>query len=88
MSLNTLKCDMEDFLITLQCNFVDTETGEVLTSTQFSLPMSIIRNEPLRYTRYFDSFFRGVFSGRKLAMSITLVNDRDLPQVVQSSLCF
>ena len=40
---------MEDFLITLQVSFVDTETGEVIFTSQFSKPLSIFGSDVTNY---------------------------------------
>lgn len=78
---------MEDFLITLHVSFVDTETGEIFAKSCFSKPLSVLGTDVSNYCKYFDSFFRGVRSGRKIALSILVSLDRDLPQVKQLN-CF
>lgn len=79
---------MEDFLITLQVSFVDTQTGEILFTSQFSKPLSIFGSDVTNYCKYFDFFFRGVRLRKHVAMNLTIVNDREIPQVVDSNLCF
>lgn len=78
---------MEDYLITLDVSFADTETGEVLAKSKFSKPLSVLGSDVSNYCKYFDAFFRGVRSGRKVAMSILVSLDRDLPEVRQLN-CF
>lgn len=79
---------MEDFLITLQVSFVDTQTGEVFFTSQFSKPLSVFGKDVTNYCKYFDSFFRGVRQRKHVAMNLTIVNDREIPQVVESNICF
>lgn len=79
---------MEDFLITLQVNFVDTSTGEVLFSSQFSKPLSIFGSDVSNYCKYFDSFFRGVRQRKHVALTLTIVNDREIPKVLEQNICF
>ena len=79
---------MEDFLITLQVSFVDTQTGEILFRSQFSNPLSIFGSDVTNYCKYFDSFFRGVRMRKHVALSLTIVNDREIPQSVEGNLVF
>ena len=79
---------MEDFLITLQVSFVDTETGEILFGCQFSKPLSVFSSDVTNFTKYFYSFFRGVRMRKKVALTITIVNDREIPQFVEGNLVF
>ena len=79
---------MEDFLITLQVSFVDTETGEILFRSQFSKPLSIFGSDVTNYCKYFDSFFRGVRMRKKVALTLTIVNDGEILQSVEGNLVF
>lgn len=79
---------MEDFLITCQTNFVDTETGEVIFQTQFSKPLSVFTSDTSNILKYIHSFYRGVRQRKHVAISITLACDREIPQVVQSQIAF
>lgn len=79
---------MEDFLITLQVSFVDTETGEVIFTSQFSKPLSIFGSDVTNYCKYFDSFFRGVRQRKKVALTLTIVNDREITKSVEQYICF
>lgn len=74
---------MEDYLITLHVDFVDTETGEVFANSHFSRPLSVFSSDVSNYCKYFDSFFRGVRQGKSVAMSLLISFDRDLPVVKQ-----
>ena len=75
---------MEDYLLTLSGSFVDTDSGEVLSNFQFHKPLSLFNVDD--YKRYFDSFIRGVRHGRKVALYLHLVNDRELPKFEQKEL--
>ena len=77
---------MEDFLITCQASFVDTETGEVIFQTQFSKPLSCFLNTDI--LRYIDSFKRGVCQRKHAALTLTVVSDREIPKVVEQQICF
>lgn len=79
---------MEDFLITCQTNFVDTETGEVIFQNQFSKPLSVFTSDTSNILKYIHSFYRGVRQRKHVAISITLACDREIPQVVQSQIAF
>ena len=77
---------MEDYLITFNVSFVDTETGEIFAKSVFSKPLSVLGSDITNYCKYFDSFFRGVRSGRKIALSLVASLDRDLHEVKQLSI--
>lgn len=77
---------MEDYLITIQANFVDTETGEVIFWTQFSKPLSVFLDFDV--IKYVDSFKRGVRQRKHIALTLTVVSDREIPKVVQQQICF
>lgn len=79
---------MEDFLITLQVSFVDTETGEVIFTSQFSKPLSVFGSDVTNYCKYFDSFFRGVRMKKHVALTLTIVNDREISVPVQQNIVF
>lgn len=79
---------MEDFLITLQVSFVDTETGEVIFTSQFSKPLSIFGSDVTNYCKYFESFFRGVRQRKHVALTLTIFNDREIPLPVQQNIVF
>ena len=74
---------MEDFLITCQANFVDTETGEVIFQTQFSKPLSVFSSDSSNILKYINSFYRGVRHRKHVALSFILACDREIPQIVQ-----
>ena len=67
---------------------VDTETGESLFGCQFSKPLSVFSSDVTNFTKYFYSFFRGVRMRKKVALTITIVNDREIPQFVEGNLVF
>lgn len=79
---------MEDYLITCQANFVDTETGEVIFQTQFSKPLSVFSSDSSNILKYIHSFYRGVRQRKHVALSFTIASDREIPQVVQSQIAF
>ena len=79
---------MEDFLITLQVSFVDTESGEIIFTSQFSKPLSIFGSDVSNYCKYFDSFFRGVRQRKKVALTLTIANDREIPVPIQQNIPF
>lgn len=79
---------MEDFLITCQVNFVDTETGEVIFNSQFSKPLSVFSSDSSNIQKYILSFYRGVRQRKHVALSLTIACDREIPQVVQSHIAF
>ena len=79
---------MEDYLITCQANFVDTDTGEVIFQTQFSKPLSVFTSDSSNILKYMQSFYRGVRQRKHVALTLTLVCDREIPQVVQSQIAF
>ena len=54
---------MEDYLITCQTNFVDTETGEVIFQTQFSKPLSVFTSDSSNILKYINSFYRAYADG-------------------------
>ena len=79
---------MEDYLITCQANFVDTETGEVIFQTQFSKPLSVFTSDSSNILKYMQSFYRGVRQRKHVALTLTVASDREIPQVVQSQIVF
>ena len=79
---------MEDYLITCQTNFVDTETGEVIFQSHFSKPLSVFSSDSSNILKYIHSFYRGVRQRKHVALSFTLACDREISQVVQSQIAF
>ena len=79
---------MEDYLITCQVNFVDTQTGEVIFQSQFSKPLSVFSSDASNILKYISSFYRGVRQRKHVALSLTVASDREIPQVVQSQIAF
>lgn len=79
---------MEDYLIACKVNFVDTETGEVIFETQFSKPLSVFSSDSSNILKYIYSFYRGVRQRKHVALSFTIVCDREIPKVVQSQIAF
>ena len=79
---------MEDYLITCQANFVDTETGEVIFNSQFSKPLSVFSSDSSNILKYISSFYRGVRQRKHVALSLTFASDREIPSVVQSQIAF
>ena len=79
---------MEDYLITCQVNFVDTETGEVIFQSQFSKPLSVFSSDSSNILKYILSFYRGVRQRKHVALTLTIASDREIPQVLQSQIVF
>lgn len=77
---------MEDYLITFEYLFADSTTGEVISKSKFSKPLSVLSHDDI--TRIYDCFVRGVRSGKHPVCSIQLYLDRDLPSFVQSRITF
>lgn len=79
---------MEDYLITTQVNFINTQTGEVIFNSQFSKPLSVLVQSDDNFMKYFRSFIRGVRQCKHCALTITVANDRETPKVVEQSIVF
>lgn len=79
---------MEDYLITCQVNFVDTESGEVIFQSQFSKPLSVFSSDSVDILRYVQSFYRGVRQRKHVALTMTIVSDGEFPKVVQQNIVF
>lgn len=77
---------MEDKLICIDAHFVDTSTGEVISHSKSNKPISILSDEDV--LRLFHSFMRGIRQDKKIAVSIHLYADRDLPSIVEQKLIF
>lgn len=77
---------MEDFLFTIEPTFCNSETGEIIWKTKFSKPLSVLEDEDLN--KYFHAFIRAIRAGNKVALTLSVARDRDLPKVVEQKICF
>ena len=75
---------MEDYLFTVEVNFVDSSTGEVLAKPSFHKPLSLLEDEDIN--KYLHSFIRGIRQGKDVVLIISVCRDRDLPKVQQLNL--
>ena len=78
--------NMEDKLICIDAHFVDSSSGEVISHSKNNKPLSIISDDDV--LRLFHSFMRGIRQDKKIAVSIYLYADRDLPTIVEQKLIF
>lgn len=69
---------MEDKLITIDCDFVDSETGEIIANSHKSVPQSMFTD--VYFIRLYECFMRGVHQQRHVALNISVFLDRDLPK--------
>ena len=78
--------NMEDKLICVDAHFVDTSTGEVISHCKNNKPISVLTDDDV--LRLFHSFMRGIRQDKKIAVSIHIYDDRDLPQIIEQKLIF
>lgn len=69
---------MEDKLITIDCDFVDSETGEIIAKSHKSVPQSQFTE--VYVVRLYECFMRGVYQQKHVALNISVFLDRDLPK--------
>lgn len=69
---------MEDKCITIDCDFVDSETGEVFAKSHRTVPQSQFTE--VYVVRLYESFMRGVHLQKHIALNISVYLDRDLPK--------
>lgn len=67
---------MEDYLLTIIAELVDSSTGEVLYKSTSSKPLSLLSE--VDYCKYIDSFIRGIRQGKDVAITLSICKDRDI----------
>lgn len=69
---------MEDKCITIDCDFVFSDTGEIFANSHRTVPQSQFSQD--YFLRLYDSFMRGVHQQKHIALNISVYLDRDLPK--------
>lgn len=75
---------MEDSLIKIQADFVDSTTGVVFAHSSFERTISLLTHDDV--TRYVDSFLRGLRQNKSVALTLTLYRSKDVDVIIEPSL--
>ena len=75
---------MEDSLVKLQADFVDSTTGVIIAHCSFERTISLLKHEDV--TKYVDSFLRGLRQNKSIALNLTLYRSKDVDVILEPSL--